>query len=385
MNKTLINRRFGPYILITQLAVGGMAEIFLALKLGPGPVEKRLVLKCIFEHCQNNRDYVRLFYREAALSAAIQHPNLLNIFDVGSIGGRHTMCMEFLHGVTVDEMLVRSRECQMPVPLNVALQIAICASNGLDYLHKMCDKTGKPLRIVHRDLTPQNIFVSYNGECKIFDYGVAQIGGPEDEDPQRGMLIGKYAYMSPEQCRGEYLDGRSDMFSLGAVLFELVTGKCLFEGENSIQMMDAVLHSDIPKPSSLRAGVSPYLDHIILHLLQRCPAMRYPSADLLSKELQKCFKFGGYHQTNDSLSSYLKKLFAEEIAEFEPFWRHAVEEAEARYSRENPLEGLAVPEPNAFEEELMDGEELVPDEEILECPPPGMPLPSGLFPGGSYH
>jgi|GEM_PF-2976143 serine/threonine protein kinase len=339
MKTDIINRRFGPYILLKRLAVGGMAEIFLALRLGPGPVEKLVVLKCILNHCNEDPDFVRLFYREAKLSCILQHPNVISVWSASPVAKRHTMAMEYLRGVTLDVMVSRAQERSLSIPIEVAVWIVINACDGLQYLHDLRDSHDAPLNIVHRDISPQNIFACYDGQCKLFDFGVAQFGSHE-EDPHKGMLVGKYAYMSPEQCNGDFLDARSDLFSLAIVLYELCTGVQLFQKENDILTLNAVCNCNFTPPNVVYPDFPPFLEIVLMKALSFDASQRYQSVEEFSEDLRKFLKISGYKQTNEALRNFLAKLFAYEIQSERELLKEAVLSAEKRFGRVEPMEAL---------------------------------------------
>ena len=326
----LLNRQFGPYILLRRLAVGGMAEIYLAMKQGPEHIRKLLVLKCISAQNNNNPEYVRMFYHEAELALRMSHPNIVQTWDVEKIEGRHTMAVEYLYGVTLDEILKKVTVQAKILPLSIALWITVSVLDALEYVHTLRDLNGEALHIVHRDVTPQNIFVRFDGQCKLFDFGVST----SSRDPQqceKGMLIGKYAYMSPEQCMGEHVDGRSDTFSLAIVLYEMLTGHPLFTQENDIKTLEAVNHSKIESPSKFVPALSPRLCDIVMKALQRSPDARYADARSFADALRSYMKEEGIEQSMFPLRQYVFDAFRTEIEECQAFMQRAVGEVAQKF------------------------------------------------------
>lgn len=321
-------RQFGPYDLITRLGVGGMAETWLALRrVAPG-VHKFLALKCILPACNDVAEYVRLFYHEAGISLNLEHPNIISVWDCSVIDGRHTMVMEYLRGVTLREVFVRMRERKVKMPLEVASWIGVQILEALDYLHQYRDDAGEWLQIVHRDVTPDNIFVCYDGLCRLFDFGVAR-SGCIDNDIQRGMIVGKVAYMSPEQCEGGDVDGRSDTFALAAVLYEMATGMAVFERESDILTIQALMHDEIEAPHKRDYRFSAYLSRIIMQGLEREPARRYATAGEFAGDLRNYMKVGGFAQTPVALKRFLSELFAPEIERIASFLSRTLESVSA--------------------------------------------------------
>ena len=326
----LLNRQFGPYILLRRLAVGGMAEIYLALKQGPLHVRKIVVLKCISVQNNQSPEYIKMFYHEAELSLRMSHPNIIQTWDVVQIDGRHTMVLEFLFGITLDDIMKKTLASATPLPLDIALWITLCTLDALDYVHTLRAFDGSALDIVHRDVTPQNIFIRFDGHCKLFDFGVAT----SSKDPQqneKGMLIGKYAYMSPEQCRGEDIDGRSDIFAMAIILYEMLTGHSLFARENDIKTLEAVNHAEIVSPRTYQPSLSPKLCDILMKALQRNREDRYPDARQFSEAIRNFMKEACIDLTMVPLCQYVHETFRDTLSDFESFMKRAIEEVEKKF------------------------------------------------------
>ena len=270
----IFNKRFGRYRLVQKLASGGMAEVFLALKSGPDRFEKLVALKCMHAHLDAESRHVEMFYREARLGAQFRHRNLVHVLDAERIQDRHVMAMEFVPGVTVDVVAERAGDGGL-LPVGWALFIASEAALGLHDAHEQRDLDGTPLQVVHRDISPENLLVGFDGSVKLFDFGVAVAASAPDAE---GSLAGKTAYMSPEQCRGRAVDRRSDVFALGVVLHELLTGQRLFKRETPVQSIRAITEETPAAPSSVNPAVPPDLDLVVAKALARDPNERYPNA-----------------------------------------------------------------------------------------------------------
>lgn len=326
----LLNRRFGPYYLLKRIGMGGMAEIYLALKLGPAETVKVLVLKCILSHYNHSKDFVHLFYHEAALSLLVQHPNLISTWDIAVIEKRPTMVMEYLDGVTLDLLLLRLKEMKVRMPMEICLWVGIQILDGLESFHRTRNYDGRALNAVHRDVTPHNVFCCYDGQCKLFDFGVAR-WGLELDDRQRGMLVGKYAYMSPEQCRGEIVDSRTDTFSLALVLYEMLTGVVPLERENDIKTLDAVNNAEIAVPAERFQGFPLALSKILMRALDSDRDKRFASAGDFATALRNFMLSAGISQDPESFKHYLASIFAEDSLDSDAFLRKGIEKIVATH------------------------------------------------------
>ena len=354
-------RQFGPYILLKRIGMGGMAELYLAVRQGAMGVKKLFALKCILSSYNDQASYIRLFYHEAWLSMRLQHPNVMATWDCGPVEGRHVMAMEFLRGVTLQEILDTVRIRKIKMPIEVAVEIAIQALDGLQYLHDLNDEYGMPLKIVHRDVSPQNIFACYDGHCKIFDFGVARYGNPA-EDIQHGMIVGKVAYMSPEQCRGGEVDGRSDTFALAAVLYEMATGEPVFLRENDIRTLNAVTIDPIEMPTKKDRNFPVFLSRIIMQGLQRDPEQRYPSAYAFADDLRTFLKVAGYSHTRLELIRFLDECFGDRIEAFQAELQDMLHAVDEQY-RSPTLEDMVL---EAKMSERLGSQELMPGPKNLE-------------------
>ena len=245
-----VGSRLGKYEIIKRLATGGMAEIFLARVSGLPGFQKMVVIKRILPQLATKTDFVEMFLDEARIAATLQHPNVVQMYDVGVVDGNYFIAMEYLHGEDVRSLSRSLHRQDKKLPLEHALNIVIGVASGLHYAHEKVGFDGKPLEIVHRDVTPQNIIVTYDGAVKLLDFGIAKASNRFGET-RFGTLKGKVPYMSPEQCRGEPLDRRSDIFSLGIMLYELTLGKRLYQGKSDFEVLKQIVEGTVTPPSEL--------------------------------------------------------------------------------------------------------------------------------------
>ena len=305
---------FGKYLLLDKLGSGGMAELFLAKQSGLQGFEKVVAIKRILPHLTENPEFVNMFINEAKLAALLSHQNIVQIFDLGSINQMYYIAMEYIMGKDLRTLSKEARERKLPLGIgNVLLIISrICAA--LDYAHRKRDLSGRELNLVHRDISPQNILVSYEGEVKLVDFGIAKAATGVQET-QTGVLKGKLAYMSPEQAWGKPLDRRSDLFSLGIVLYEMLTETRLFKGNDEISILEKVRSAEIQPPSRLHPEITPQLDQAILKALARGVEDRYQSASEMQVVLEGIITQKGYAFSSLSLANCLQVLYRDEIGQ----------------------------------------------------------------------
>ena len=302
---------FGKYELLRKIASGGMGQVFLARERGA--VERLVVLKLILPHLSEDEEFLTMFLEEARLVARLQHPNLVTILDLLEVEGRHCLAMEYVQGDDVRRLDKQARTKGRLLPPGLVLRIISEAASGLDYAHKARDVHGQPLRLVHRDVSPQNILVGFDGGVKIIDFGVAKAAG-SGHQTATGVLKGKYPYMSPEQASGQHIDGRSDQFALGVVLWELLTGRRLFKGETDLMTLRLVKDCQVPPPSQLNSKLPPELDAVVLRALAATPEGRYPDCGALRMALEDYIIQQRMAASTAHLSGYLRELYAERIA-----------------------------------------------------------------------
>lgn len=305
---------FGQYQLVDRLAVGGMAEVFLAHQAGPDGFEKPVVIKRIRPHLSRQPAFVRMFLNEARLAAQLNHPNIVQIHDLGKVGDSYYIGMEYLFGRDMRRVVPKAESLGIPFPMVYALKIASSVCEGLHYAHQKVDLYGAPLNIVHRDVTPENIFVCFDGTVKVLDFGIAKAAN-RVEQTRAGELRGKLSYLSPEQCLGKPLDHRSDIFSLGSVLYEWLTGFKLFTGESDVAVMRSIVDGKVYAPSYFRADIPEPVEAILMRALERDRDKRYPSAWHFQQDLDRFLNTYEFTPTSLHLSNFLKQLFLDELEE----------------------------------------------------------------------
>lgn len=299
---------FGKYRLIRRIAVGGMAQIWLAVQRGPHGFEKTAVLKVILPELCTNDEFVQMFLDEARLAAGLDHSNVVRIYDFGEVNGQYYLAMEHLPGEDLASIMQSSKRAERMVPIATACDIIVGAATGLHFAHELTDAGGKPLNVVHRDVSPSNIIVTYHGTVKLVDFGIARAESNITKTAA-GTLKGKVAYVSPEQASGEVLDRRSDVFALGTVLYELVTLQRPFKRESDLATLKAVVGAPIPVPSSIRPQVPPALDAIILKAMERDLEQRYQSAAELADALAGFLVSQQYVRSERSIAEFMTGLF----------------------------------------------------------------------------
>jgi serine/threonine protein kinase len=287
-----------------------MAEVFLASSTGIEGFTRHVVLKRIHREHAKNVQFVQMFLDEARLAAALHHHNIIQVHDIGQDDGEFFYAMEFVHGEDIRGLLRQVTQRKEKVPLEHIITIVTGAAAGLHYAHEHRGPDRKPLGIVHRDVSPSNIIVDYDGNVKVVDFGIAK-AAQRSTETKSGVLKGKVAYMSPEQCKGKLVDRRSDVYALGIVLYELVTARRLFKGESDFMTMSAIVNGKIPRPSTRRSDVTPELEGIMMAALAKEPGDRYQSAHELRLALEKFAAANGLRTSSTSLAGYMKSLFGE--------------------------------------------------------------------------
>ncbi len=301
---------YGHYQLVKRLAMGGMAQIYLARRRGPEASNELVVVKRILPHLAENLEFVRMFLDEARIAARLAHPNIVQIHDLGAQDDSFFLAMEYIHGEDVRRMWKRAEAQGRSLPIPLACRIIADACAGLDYAHKKTDPAGKPLNIVHRDVSPQNILVSFEGAVKVVDFGIAK-AADQATVTRSGVLKGKYSYMSPEQAAGKRVDCRSDVFALGVVLYELLTQTRLFKRSNDMQTLSAVAECQVTPPSQVSPRVPATLDAIVMQALAKDPEDRYAEALQLQEALEEWLST--QPQPTD-LAAFMSELYAERLA-----------------------------------------------------------------------
>jgi len=303
---------FGRYFLIDKIAVGGMAEVFKAKSFSHGGFEKLLVIKRILQHLSDNEEFVDMFIDEAKISVELQHPNIVQIYDFGRIAENYFIAMECVEGKDVKGILRKLAERRKLLPMEYAVYIAHEMCKGLDYAHKRTDMQGAPLGIIHRDVSPSNILVSYSGEVKVADFGIAkaQISA---YNTKGGVLKGKFEYMSPEQARGEELNNQADLFATGIILHEMLTGRRLFKSDSDIKTLERIKSVDVQPPSKLNPAIPKRLDDIVMRALSNDREIRFRDARELQTALLEFMYPATPDLTRENLGHFLTELFSAEI------------------------------------------------------------------------
>jgi serine/threonine protein kinase len=304
---------YGSYQLLKRLATGGMAQIYLARRQGPEASDRLLVVKRILPHLTENADFIKMFLDEARIAARLNHPNVVQVFDLGAQDDSFFIAMEYIHGEDLRKLLKRAEERGQPLPVPLVCRILVEACAALDYAHKRTDPaTGRPLGIVHRDVSPQNILVTFEGGVKVVDFGIAK-AADQATITRSGVLKGKYAYMSPEQAVGQRVDCRADIFALGVVLYEVLTGTRLFKRNTDFQTLTAVAECRVVPPSQVSPRVPADLDPIVLGALTKDPAERYQEAAQLQQALEAWLDAHRLPGSAEDLAAYMRELYADRL------------------------------------------------------------------------
>ena len=303
---------FGKYVLLERVSVGGMAEVFKAKAFGVEGFEKILAIKRILPSMAEDADFIEMFIDEAKICGQLNHANICQIYELGRVSDSHFIAMEFVWGKDVLQMQNRFRKLRMKMKPEMAAYIACKICEGLDYAHKKKDANGKPLGIIHRDISPQNILVSYEGELKVIDFGIAKAASRSSKT-QAGVLKGKFGYMSPEQVRGLPLDRRSDLFAIGTILYELLTAERLFYGESDFETLEKVRNVEVALPSSVNPAVPKALEKIIMRALAKDVEGRYQWASEMAEELNGFLLSHDPAFSAQNLSQWMREQFAVEM------------------------------------------------------------------------
>jgi serine/threonine-protein kinase len=304
--------RFGKYVLLDRLAVGGMAEIFLARQEGMEGFEKTVVIKRIRPHLSKQKSFVDMFLDEARLAAQLTHPNIVQIHELGQVGDSYFIAMEYVFGRDMARIIPKAERMGIAFPHVYALKIASEVCEGLYYAHQRTDAWGNPLHIVHRDVTPENVFVSFDGAVKILDFGIAKARGQTGQTTV-GEIKGKASYMSPEQALGMPLDCRSDIFSLGVVLYEWLTGFRLFTGDSEVAVLRSVSEGKIYGPSYFKPDIPPAVEEVVMRALEKDREKRYPTAWDMQRDLDRVLGESEFRPSSIHLANFLKQLFSDEL------------------------------------------------------------------------
>ena len=306
--------QFGNYFLLERVAAGGMAEVFRAKSVGREGTERIVALKRILPMVAADKELVSLFIDEAKLVIQLNNPNLCKVFDWGKVEDSYYLAMEYISGCTLRQAFQRCKEQEIDgssaMPLAQSCLVAMKLCEGLDYAHNKKDTLGNDLGLVHRDVSPPNVMISYEGEVKLIDFGIAKV--QTHRQGEGSAPKGKFSYMSPEQVRGEPLDRRSDIFSLGIVLYELLTGERLFPIDNDLSVLDKIRNVEILPPSTINRRIPEELERIVMKALSRAPEDRYQTAMEMNSDLQQSLYASGEFYSRKELAAWMKRVFKPE-------------------------------------------------------------------------
>ncbi len=322
---SLVGERLGKYDILALLAIGGTAEIYLARIAGEAGFEKYVVVKCLLDHLADDADFVRMFLDEARLGAQLDHSNIVQTLELGQHNGRYYMVMEHLAGMSLAQLARKTHE-RVPtgvIPVEIVLGLASQACSGLHYAHQRTGTDGKQLNVVHRDVSPQNLVVTFEGVLKIVDFGIAK-ADQRQTHTRSGTIKGKFAYMSPEQCLAEPIDRRTDVFALGTVVHELLTARRLFKRTNTYETYQAILKGNVPPPSRYNRDVDADLDKVVLKALAYQKEERYPNSEALGEAMLGWLHKRGKSMSASDVSRYIEKICAQEVEEHAEHMRELI-------------------------------------------------------------
>src|SRR5689334_3251251 len=287
-----------------------MARIYIGRSTGIGSFERHVVLKMILPERANDQTAVHMFLDEARLAASLNHQNVAQVFEVGEDAGIHFLAMEYVHGQDLRALLAKAGTSGTRVPLELALTVVAGAAAGLEHAHERRNADGTPMGIVHRDVSPSNIMIGYDGAVKLLDFGIAKATSRSVET-QSGIIKGKFAYMSPEQCRGRDVDCRSDVFSLGIILYEITTQHRCFRADSDFDTMHRIVTGDVVRPTRLVQGYPQALEAIVMKALAVDASQRYQSAGLLLEALESFAVSARMSLSTMGLGRFMRELFGE--------------------------------------------------------------------------
>ena len=313
----MLPRQLGKYTLLRALASGGMAKVYLAIQRAVAGFEKLVVIKRILPELAADPAFVEMLLTEARTAATLNHPNIVQTFDVGEADGTYYIAMEHINGEDIRSIvraMKRASVSEFPLEHTLSIILGVCA--GLAYAHDKKDLEGNALNIVHRDISPQNVLITFTGDVKIVDFGIAKTNEVAiGERTQAGQLKGKVPYMSPEQASGQDIDSRSDIFAAGIMLFELTTGRRLFKAQSEFETLKLICEREYPRPSQIRPGYPPQLEAIVMRALAKDPDERYQSARDMQADLEAFVREERIAVSAVSLAGWMKMLFEDKIAE----------------------------------------------------------------------
>jgi TonB family protein len=320
--------KFGQYVLLEKIATGGMAEVWKARMRGVEGFQKIVAIKKILPHLSDNQDFIEMFVDEAKLAAQLNHNNIIHIYDLGKIQSSYYIAMEYIDGYDLKNILKKAQERDQPLSVEIALFVASKIAAALDYAHRKRDFEDKEMGLVHRDVSPQNVLISEEGDIKLCDFGIAKAASKASHT-QAGALKGKLQYMSPEQAWGRNIDKRSDIFALATVLFEMLTARKLFSGDNELSILEQVREARVTAPSQFNDEVTPQIDAIVLKALQKDPANRYQTAGEMQRDLDAVLYSFKPTPTSADLAIYMHRLATSVATPMHTMESHAPEPVQA--------------------------------------------------------
>ncbi|GAB4292219.1 MAG: hypothetical protein Kow0090_06060 [Myxococcota bacterium] len=350
MSKASIKRgatiqKFGKYWLCDRIGAGGMAEIFVARHQGFSGFDRTLAIKRILPFVSQNPDFKEMFINEARIAARLQHANIAHIYDFGFVDGAYFLAMEYIHGKNLMAILKELQRLGVSFTLQNSAFVAMKLCDALAHAHKTSEG-GVSLNIVHRDISPQNIIISYDGNVKVVDFGIASAASKITKPlVNSGSIKGKFSYMSPEQAEGLPVDSRSDIFSAGIVLYEMLTGRPLFTGNTNLDTINQVKRARVPRLSDLGVEVPDQLANIVYRALQKDAALRYQTAEEMGKDISRFLYANNPDYTSAKLAEFVSELFREDLEAEREFLdslpkevEKAIEESQRNASFDSPLQ-----------------------------------------------
>src|SRR5437764_9122857 len=306
---TDVGTSFGKYFLMKKLAAGGMGEVFLAKQQGPAGFQKMLVVKKILSHLTESKEFVEAFLGEARLAAQMNHRNIVQVFELGQQSGAYFIAMEYVQGKSLRDLIDTTMRRKEKIPAELCRSLAEQICDGASYAHNLTDMAGRSLNLVHRDLNPQNVLISYGGDVKIIDFGIAK-SELSTVKTEAGMIKGKFVYMSPEQSLAKKLDKRSDIFAIGITLYEMLTGINPFHKNNIVLTLEAVQRYDPPPPSECDPSYAPF-DPIVAKALTKDRDRRYSDAAEMLDDLRRVV----LPRPPERLGQFMQRLFRAQVEE----------------------------------------------------------------------
>lgn len=357
--------RLGQHELLVRLAAGGAANVFLVRDLASANQDRLVALKILLPSLASNEDFLNMFFAEARIASRLTHRNVVAITGFGQVQGIHCLAMEYVFGASLAQVLRESARAKKPLTVGVLLRITADVCDALHYAHEKVDEEGQSMGLVHRDVTPQNILISYEGVPKLTDFGIAKATG-RGWETQAGIVKGKFSYMSPEQALGKKVDRRSDIFGAGIVLWEALTGRDLFKGSTAMDVLTAVREQKIEPPSKVVPGLTPIVDPIVMRALRRSPRQRYQTAAEMRDDILELIHRAGVQIDHTTIAKEFGEIYGRDEIASRAF------ELKKAQSGKADLDRLA---------DVLGGQPL--NQKHIPVVPGGVtdPDPLGLFPG----